>query len=68
MKGNFFGLFQTDALVSRPQLASLGAEYQWIAYLDTRGTNSPASPNGSSYFKRVCKSRPDGSGVVILTK
>jgi Tol biopolymer transport system component len=41
---------------------------QWIAYLDTRGTNSPANPSGSSYYKRVCKARPGGSGVVVLTR
>jgi len=41
---------------------------QWIAYVDTRGTNTPSSPSGSSFYKRVCKVRPDGSGVVVLTR
>ena len=41
---------------------------QWIAYIDTRGTNSPANPSGSWSYHRVCKARPDGSGVVVIAR
>ena len=41
---------------------------RWIAYLDGRGTDSPDNPAGSSFFLRVIKARPDGSGAVVLAR